>query len=118
MPKAIFFDRDGVLNVDRGQYTYRLEDFHIMPGVKQVLTTLKRLGFRLIVVTNQAGISKGIYGYAEMNACHAYLQEQTVTTSTTSTMRRTTPIFQNLLVVSPEACFLKRQSPDLNLILV
>ncbi len=76
MQKAIFLDRDGVLNVDRGDYTYCIEDFQVMPHAKEVLTELKAKGFKLIVITNQAGIAKGIYTPSEMNACHAFLQEK------------------------------------------
>ena len=51
--KAIFLDRDGVLNEDSG-YVYKIEDFNILPGV---IDGLKRLrDFRFFIVTNQKGI--------------------------------------------------------------
>ena len=72
--KAIFLDRDGIINVERGQYTYLLEDFEVVDGLKAQLQRLKNLNFRLIIITNQAGIAKGIYGMSDVLACHEYLQ--------------------------------------------
>ncbi|MFM7020294.1 MAG: HAD-IIIA family hydrolase, partial [Aquirufa sp.] len=59
--KCIFLDRDGVLNVDRVDYVYRMEEFIIPPGVGEALRSLKDAGYLLIVITNQSGIAKGIY---------------------------------------------------------
>ena len=75
MNKCVFLDRDGVLNYDHGDYTYRLEDFHVLPGVPEALHQLKQAGYLLVVITNQAGIAKGLYTDAEVNACHQKLQE-------------------------------------------
>ena len=61
MKKAVFLDRDGVLNRERGEYTYRKDDFEILPGVTEALKKLQDDGWLLIVVTNQGGIAKGIY---------------------------------------------------------
>jgi len=74
--KAVFLDRDGVLNEDNPQYTYSVEKFHVLPGVPEALARLKSAGFKLIVVTNQSGIAQGLYTKEDMNACHAYFQEQ------------------------------------------
>jgi D-glycero-D-manno-heptose 1,7-bisphosphate phosphatase len=74
--KAIFLDRDGVINQERGDYTYQVPDFIILPGVISTLTVLKNLGYKLIVVTNQAGIAQGIYSRENMNECHRYFQQQ------------------------------------------
>ncbi|NJN28134.1 MAG: HAD-IIIA family hydrolase [Cyclobacteriaceae bacterium] len=77
MNKCVFLDRDGVLNVERGDYTFLPEHFHIIDGVPEALLALKNAGFMLVVVTNQAGISKGVYTRAQMHACHAILMEKT-----------------------------------------
>jgi len=74
--KCIFLDRDGVLNVERGDYTYQVEDFIIPGGVIPMLQELKDAGFLLIVITNQGGISKGIYSVQQMQTCHEYLQNE------------------------------------------
>src|SRR5687767_9623731 len=73
--KAIFLDRDGVLNAERGDYTYRLEEFEVLPGVPEALKLLKEHGYLLIVVTNQGGIAKGLYTKEEVFACHEKLQQ-------------------------------------------
>ena len=73
--KCVFLDRDGVLNRERGDYTYTLDDFEVLPGVPEALALLKANGYLLIVVTNQAGVAKGRYQRADVLACHQKLQE-------------------------------------------
>jgi len=74
--RAVFLDRDGVINLERGDYTYRLEDFVILPKVKEALANLKSLNFNLIVVTNQAGISKGLYTRNDLDTLHKQMASQ------------------------------------------
>lgn len=69
-------DRDGVLNRERGGYTYLLEDFEILPGVIDGLKQLKDAGYLLVIVTNQSGILKNIYTREQMNTCHQLLQKE------------------------------------------
>ncbi len=75
MNKCVFLDRDGVLNADDPNYTFHVEKFHILPGVPEALRMLKDNHFKLVVVTNQSGIAKGIYTIEQMKACHDYLQQ-------------------------------------------
>ena len=72
--KAIFLDRDGVLNEEIGTYVWEPDKFIICEGVPESLARLKAAGYYLIVVTNQAGIAKKLYTAAEVRACHAKLQ--------------------------------------------
>ena len=60
MRKAIFLDRDGTINVEKN-YLYKIEEFEYLPGVKEGLKILQKLGFILIIVTNQSGIARGYY---------------------------------------------------------
>lgn len=76
MNKCIFLDRDGVLNEDNPNYTYRVESFKILPGVVEGLQRLKRAGYLLVVVTNQSGIAQGLYTQQQMEACHEFFQQQ------------------------------------------
>lgn len=73
--KAVFLDRDGVINRERGDYTYTLNDFEILPGVKRALEILKREEYLTIIITNQAGIAKGIYDEEQMHTCHQFMIE-------------------------------------------
>jgi D-glycero-D-manno-heptose 1,7-bisphosphate phosphatase len=75
MNQAVFLDRDGVLNEEMGDYVWTPERFRICPGVPESLARLKAAGYYLIVVTNQAGIAKGLYTRAEVLACHELLQQ-------------------------------------------
>ena len=75
MNHCIFLDRDGVLNKENPKYTFRVEEFEILPGVLEAISVLKDAGFLLVVVTNQSGIAQGIYTEAQMKACHDYLQQ-------------------------------------------
>jgi D-glycero-D-manno-heptose 1,7-bisphosphate phosphatase len=65
--RAVFLDRDGVLNLDVG-YAFRVSDLTVLPGVPAALAELERLGFLLVVVSNQSGIARGMYGEAELRA--------------------------------------------------
>lgn len=75
MVKCVFLDRDGVLNKDNPNYTYRVSDFEILPGVLEAVEQLKAAGYLLIVITNQSGIAKKIYTQHQMEECHAYFQK-------------------------------------------
>ena len=57
---ALFLDRDGVINQDIG-YLYKKEDCVFMPGIFDFCRKYKNNGYKLIIVTNQAGIAKGKY---------------------------------------------------------
>lgn len=71
--KAIFLDRDGVLNRERGEHTWRLEDFEVLPDVPMALARAQAAGWSLVVITNQSGIGLGLYGHAEVERLHRYL---------------------------------------------
>ena len=73
MHRAIFLDRDGTLNCDRG-YTYKLTDFQLLDGVVEGLQLFQQLGFRLIVVTNQSGIARGYFAEMEMHTFNDQLE--------------------------------------------
>ncbi len=58
--KAVFLDRDGVINEDKG-YVHRIEDFKIYPEVFPALKKLQEAGYKLLIVTNQSGIALDYY---------------------------------------------------------
>ena len=65
--KALFLDRDGVINEDVG-YIWRPEDFLFRDGVFDACRQARALGYMLIVVTNQAGIGRGLFSEEEFQA--------------------------------------------------
>lgn len=73
MPAA-FLDRDGVINFDAG-YVHDWSEFRFLPGVVDALRQLQTLGYRLIVVTNQSGIARGMYTEAAYQALTARLKD-------------------------------------------
>ena len=58
--KALFLDRDGIINVDHG-YVFKKEDFEFNEGIFETLLSLQSLDYLLIIVTNQSGIGRGYY---------------------------------------------------------
>ncbi|MDR2814061.1 MAG: HAD family hydrolase [Prevotellaceae bacterium] len=77
MQKAIFLDRDGVINSNEGHYyVYRKEDFTLTPRLGECLKKLQDAGFLLIVVSNQSGVAHGLYGLPEVEALNSLLREQ------------------------------------------
>ena len=72
---AIFFDRDGVLNVDRG-YVGKLDRFEWIEGAPQAIGLANRRGFLVFVVTNQSGIARGYYDEASVEALHAHMRRE------------------------------------------
>jgi D-glycero-D-manno-heptose 1,7-bisphosphate phosphatase len=77
MSKAVFLDRDGVINQKppEGDYITRWEDFHILPGVTEGVALLNRAGFTVIVVTNQRCIAKGLMTVVELENMHQKMTE-------------------------------------------
>jgi D-glycero-D-manno-heptose 1,7-bisphosphate phosphatase len=65
--RAVFLDRDGVLNEDRG-YVHRIEDFVFLPAVFEGCRRLIGLGYSLLIATNQSGIARGLYTEADFQA--------------------------------------------------
>ncbi|MGC4022765.1 MAG: HAD family hydrolase [Cyclobacteriaceae bacterium] len=76
MNKCVFLDRDGVINQDNPNYTFRVDDFAILPGVIEALGQLKKNGYLRIIITNQSGIAQGLYTQQQMEECHRYFQEK------------------------------------------
>ncbi len=74
MEKVIFLDRDGTMN-EEVNYLYRKEDLRILEGVPEAIAALRNAGYRIVVVTNQAGVARGYYQEQDVDNLHAYLNE-------------------------------------------
>lgn len=74
MIKAAFFDRDGTINVNTG-HLYETEKMVFIQGVPELIKKYNDSGYKVIVVTNQAGIAKGLYTEKDMHKLHKYMNE-------------------------------------------
>ena len=72
MFRAIFLDRDGVINKEVG-FVFRVEDFVLNGDVIESLKKLQGAGFIFIVVTNQSGIAKELYTHEDVGKVHAHM---------------------------------------------
>lgn len=75
MKKAVFFDRDGVINARTvGGYIRNWERFRILPNVGETLVKVKSLGYLAIVITNQRGVGVGLMSEEELTNIHQKMQ--------------------------------------------
>ncbi len=72
---ALFLDRDGIVNEDVG-YAHRPDQIRFLPGIFAVVAAANACGMPVIIVTNQAGIARGYYGYEEFKTLMDWMQEQ------------------------------------------
>ena len=71
-----FLDRDGVLNFGSPNYINSPEELEIIPGAKQAIKELRKLGFRIAITTNQSAIMRGLWGEETIHAIYKKLQEE------------------------------------------
>ena len=72
---AVFLDRDGVV-VEEVNYLHRVEDVRILPGVIETIRGWNEAGVPVVLVTNQAGVGRGYYGWPDFLAVQAYIEQQ------------------------------------------
>ena len=71
MRKAIFLDRDGVINNEESNYyIFRTEEFFLNKGIAEALKEFRDRGYIFIVITNQGGISKSFYTHEDVKLVH------------------------------------------------
>lgn len=75
MKKALFLDRDGVINIDHG-YVYQIENFDFMPGILSLCKRFYDQGFQLVVVTNQSGIGRKYYTEEDFEVLTQWLRKE------------------------------------------
>ena len=76
--RTVFLDRDGVINekAPEGDYVRRLEDLKLLEGAAQAIARLNRAGVRVIVVSNQRGVSRGLFSVEDVMAIEAALEKR------------------------------------------
>jgi D-glycero-D-manno-heptose 1,7-bisphosphate phosphatase len=72
---AVFLDRDGVLNTDKG-YVYRKEDFIWVDGAKEAIKFLNEQNYYVFVITNQSGVARGYYTEEDVMTLHHWMNEE------------------------------------------
>ena len=75
MNKAIFFDRDGVLNEEVG-YLFEIEKFKWIDGAKETIKLCNEKNFLAVVVTNQSGVARNFYTEDDVKKIHDFMQEE------------------------------------------
>lgn len=74
--KVVFLDRDGVINSNANHYyVYKKNDFELNPGVIESLQRMIKNGYSLIIISNQGGISKGIYTKEDLENLDRYMKD-------------------------------------------
>ncbi|MBN2368097.1 HAD family hydrolase [Candidatus Woesearchaeota archaeon] len=73
--KAVFLDRDGTINVDKG-YLYKKEDLEFLPNAIKGLKKMQDKGYKLIIITNQSGIGRGYYTEEDYNRFMDYFYQK------------------------------------------
>lgn len=73
--KAVFLDRDGVINVDVA-YLHEIANFRWVNEAREAISYLTHLGYTIFVVTNQSGIARGYYTEKQMNVLHDFIKSE------------------------------------------
>ena len=75
-PKCVVgLDRDGVINVDIGDYVYKVDDWEFEEGSLEAIVKLRKLGHKIVIITNQGGIAKGMFSESDVDKVHDYMFE-------------------------------------------
>ena len=75
-PKCVIgLDRDGVINVDRGEYTWKINDFQPIDGSVDAVARLRQMGHKIVIITNQGGIEKGLFKQEDVDTLHMHMLE-------------------------------------------
>ncbi|MFH1414868.1 MAG: D-glycero-beta-D-manno-heptose 1,7-bisphosphate 7-phosphatase [Elusimicrobiota bacterium] len=72
---AVFFDRDGTINVDRG-YVSTKEKLEFLPGVFEAMREIRKAGYLIVIITNQSGIARGYYTEADYMRLNTYFMQK------------------------------------------
>jgi len=73
--KVLFLDRDGTINQDTGSYIFTREQLILIDRADEAIALAKSAGFRIVIVTNQAGIARGIATVEQIEEVNRYLNE-------------------------------------------
>jgi D-glycero-D-manno-heptose 1,7-bisphosphate phosphatase len=110
--KAIFFDRDGVIN-DNSQhyYTHKIEQWTFNPGIIELMSGLLNKGYKLFIVTNQGGVARGKYSKSDivqlhLQVCNALKEKGIIITDIAVCPHH--PLVENCLCRKPQPLMLEK----------
>lgn len=72
---AVFLDRDGTTNIEKN-HLFRIEDWEWINGAPEAIRRLNQASFKVVVVSNQAGIARGLYGHKDVEKLHAFILDE------------------------------------------
>lgn len=75
MNRAIFLDRDGTINIEKN-YLYKIQDFEFISGAEKAIKIINDLEYKVIVITNQSGVSRGFFNEQNLIILHEYINNQ------------------------------------------
>lgn len=77
--KMIFLDRDGVINRKAPPHDYikSVNEFHMLPGAGEAIHLLNVAGYKVVIVTNQRGIARGLMTMEDLNQVHQFMKKRT-----------------------------------------
>jgi D-glycero-D-manno-heptose 1,7-bisphosphate phosphatase len=75
MNKALFLDRDGVVNVERGEYTFKISDFAFTKGFFEFVKYFRSMNYLIFIISNQGGISKKLYTKEDVELLHKFMAD-------------------------------------------
>lgn len=74
LDKAVFLDRDGTINKEVN-YLYKQEDFVFIPRTEEAIRIFRELGYKVIVITNQAGVARGYFSEKDIKILHQHMKD-------------------------------------------
>lgn len=113
MKKAIFFDRDGVINIDK-HHVYKVEDFIFYKDVFKAIPLLSKF-FLKIIVTNQAGIAKKLYTEKDFTKLTKWMLKELKSKKITINKVYHCPHYENCSCRKPKPGMIKAAAKDLNI---
>jgi D-glycero-D-manno-heptose 1,7-bisphosphate phosphatase len=74
--RTLLLDRDGVINRDSPDFIRTPGEFRPLPGALEAIVRAQRAGYRVIIVSNQSGLARGLFAMRDLNAIHRHLQNE------------------------------------------
>jgi D-glycero-D-manno-heptose 1,7-bisphosphate phosphatase len=73
--RTLLLDRDGVINRDTHSFIRCVADWQALPGSLAAIVRAQRAGFRVVVISNQSGLARGLFGISDLHAVHRRLED-------------------------------------------